>query len=120
MPLELGVFLGAMRFGQQYQRNKKCLILDKEPFRYQQFISDIAGQDIAFHHDSPEKLIRCIRDWLADASNTDLPSGSFIYEDYMDFVKKVPVFCRALRKDITQLTFLDYANLVAEWLKLAE
>ncbi|HYU25729.1 MAG TPA: hypothetical protein VEO74_11030 [Thermoanaerobaculia bacterium] len=47
MPLELGLFLGAKRFGSPKQRSKTCLILDVERYRYQKFISDIAGQDIA-------------------------------------------------------------------------
>lgn len=49
MPLELGIFLGAKRFGNHGQKEKVCLILDKERHRYQQFISDIAGQDIQSH-----------------------------------------------------------------------
>jgi hypothetical protein len=40
MPLELGLFLGAKRFGNRAQREKVCLILDREPYRYQRFISD--------------------------------------------------------------------------------
>lgn len=43
MPLELGTFLGAKHFGSEIQKKKTCLILDKEKFRYQKFISDIAG-----------------------------------------------------------------------------
>lgn len=38
MPLELGVFLGAKRYGGPDQRRKNCLILDREQYRYQQFI----------------------------------------------------------------------------------
>src|SRR4051794_5309929 len=44
MPFELGLFLGAKRFGRAKQKFKTCLILDVEPYRYQKFISDIAGQ----------------------------------------------------------------------------
>ena len=45
--LELGLFLGAKAFSaEDKQRDKRCLILDVEPYRYQKFISDIAGQDI--------------------------------------------------------------------------
>ena len=121
MPLELGIFLGAIKFGQQYQKDKKCLILDKEPHRYQQFISDIAGQDTACHHNDPQQVVRIVRDWLSDASKgKDLPGGSFIWDDYIDFQEKLPSFCQALKRDPDQLTFLDFANLVAEWLKLAE
>ena len=47
MPLELGIFLGAKRFGRAEQKGKVCLILDTERYRYQQFMSDIAGQDIS-------------------------------------------------------------------------
>lgn len=46
MPLELGIFLGAKRFGSAKQRKKKCLVLDRERYRFQKFCSDIAGQDI--------------------------------------------------------------------------
>ncbi len=44
MPLELGIFLGAKRFGSQKQKQKNGLILDREKYRYQSFCSDIAGQ----------------------------------------------------------------------------
>ena len=50
MPLELGIFLGAKRFGVEEQEVKKCLVMDREPYRYQKFISDIAGQDIFVHN----------------------------------------------------------------------
>src|SRR5205085_10402919 len=46
MPLELGAFLGAKHFGNNRQKRKACLILDSEKYRYQKFISHIAGQDI--------------------------------------------------------------------------
>ena len=45
MPFELGIFLGARYFGQGDQAKKFSLIVDRERFRYQQFLSDIAGQD---------------------------------------------------------------------------
>ncbi|MEO1034443.1 MAG: hypothetical protein AAFX44_02670 [Pseudomonadota bacterium] len=57
MPLELGVFVGAKRFGDSAQKNKKTLILDREPYRYQEFISDIAGQDIKSHDADPAQAI---------------------------------------------------------------
>ena len=42
MPLELGMFLGAKRYGAGEHAKKVCLILDREKYRYQKFISDIA------------------------------------------------------------------------------
>lgn len=43
MPPELGLFLGATRFGGPEQQGKRSLILDREPYRYRKFVSDIAG-----------------------------------------------------------------------------
>jgi hypothetical protein len=50
MPFELGLFLGAKRFGGQPHNRKKTLIFDRDRFRYQSYISDIAGQDIHPHN----------------------------------------------------------------------
>ena len=44
MPLELGLFLGAKRYGDKRQAAKSCLILATEQYQYQAYISDIAGQ----------------------------------------------------------------------------
>jgi hypothetical protein len=49
MPLELGIFLGAKKFGQGRQREKVCLIFDREKYRYQKFISDLSAYDIRAH-----------------------------------------------------------------------
>ncbi|MCY7292150.1 MAG: hypothetical protein LH615_08205, partial [Ferruginibacter sp.] len=47
MPLELGIFIGAIKFGSKnLQKQKEYLILDSENFRFKSFISDIGGQDI--------------------------------------------------------------------------
>jgi len=68
MPLELGIFLSAKGFGIDKHRRKKCLILDREKYRYQWFISDISGQDIHAHENSPEKAVTIVRNWLRNAS----------------------------------------------------
>jgi len=61
MPFELGLFVGAARFGSGDQSRKICLILDRERYRFQKFISDIAGQDIASHKDDPVKAGKTVR-----------------------------------------------------------
>jgi hypothetical protein len=58
MPLELGLFLGCKRFGSKVQRYKVSLIFDAKPYRYQKFISDIAGQDIHSHEGDVKTAIR--------------------------------------------------------------
>ncbi|HSK71711.1 MAG TPA: hypothetical protein VK892_08455 [Pyrinomonadaceae bacterium] len=118
MPLELGLFLGAKQFGGSKQKQKLCLVLDKEPFRYQKFCSDIAGQDISSHGNEVHKLIRLVRDWLNDSiTDVRIPSGSKIAERYHLFENDLPLYCEVFRKDKTELTFIDFRNLVIAWLE---
>lgn len=63
MPFELGLFLGAKFYGSANQSKKICLILDREPYRYQEFLSDISGQDISAHRDSESLLVKILRNW---------------------------------------------------------
>lgn len=118
MPLELGIFLGAKKFGIAEQKRKKCLILDTEPYRYQQFISDIAGQDIQAHNDTPEVIVKIVRDWLRNASRREtIPSGSIIWDRYQEFIEKLPQTAREARLIAEELIFNDYTLLVAQWLE---
>jgi hypothetical protein len=64
MPLELGLFIGARRYGDEEQKRKSVLILDVEQYRYQRFISDIAGQDIRAHGGEPARAIEAVATWL--------------------------------------------------------
>lgn len=62
MPLELGLDLGCWRYGSGQLGDKRLLIMDRTPYRYQKFISDIAGHDIVSHSNSVGKIICHIRD----------------------------------------------------------
>jgi hypothetical protein len=88
MPLELGLFLGCKLFGGARQRKKVCIILDHEPFRYRQCISDISGQDIHAHGGSHAQAIAEIRNWLAATSKRKLlPGGAEIVGRYDRFLE---------------------------------
>lgn len=119
MPLELGMFLAAKRFGAGKQKDKVCLVLDSEQYRYQQYISDISGQDIRAHNGKPKQAIKAVRDWLRDASRrTTIPGGSEIYRRYRLFSQDyLPALCRELRLRRDELTFIEYAALVADSLR---
>jgi hypothetical protein len=118
MPLELGIFLGAKRFGGSSSR-KRCLIMDRAPYRYQRFISDIGGQDIRAHDRSPAMAIRHVRDWLQSApGKAAIPGGAKIWQDYRRFRRELPVITEEAQLNPTQLTFIDYLQLVTNWLKL--
>lgn len=118
MPLELGMFFGAKKYGDQHQKKKCCLITDTERYRYQIFISDIAGQDIQAHNNDPIAAITVVRDWLRSASKrVTLPGGKLITKRYLTFREDLPKICREANIDEDELTFNDYATFVSEWLK---
>lgn len=118
MPLELGLFLAAKRFGTGKHRKKVCLILDSLPYRYQQFISDIAGQDIQVHHDNQEEAIAVVRNWLRNNSGlTILPGGSEIARRFLIFQQELPALCQELKLEPHELTFKDLASVIGDWLR---
>jgi hypothetical protein len=118
MPLELGLFLGAKRFGSGKQKSKNCLVLDVDRYRYQKFMSDIAGQDIVTHDGSPAAAVRVIRDWLSDAQSPSrrIPSGAVMVGRYETFRKELSAICHQQGLVLEELTFVEYRLQVEEWL----
>lgn len=118
MPLELGVFIGAKRFGDRHQKNKNCLILDREQYRYRAFISDIAGNDIRAHNNDPKEAIKHVRNWLNTASGRKtIPGGRQILRRYELFKDDLPAMCAEIPIEIDELTYNDYCNFISTWLK---
>jgi len=118
MPLELGVFLGARRFGNSAQRRKSCLILDRDRYRYQIFCSDISGQDIRAHGNDVPQALTAVRNWLQTNVRTSrqLPGPSTVIARYVEFRRQLPFMCRHEKLWPSELTFLDYQQLVIKWI----
>jgi hypothetical protein len=113
MPLELGLFLGCQRFGGKLHKDKCCIIFDKDPHRYQKFISDIAGQDISSHENDEHNVIHKIRDWLvAHKKGTLLPGGQEIAARYVGFSMILPDICAKLHLRPGSLTFTDLVHTI--------
>jgi hypothetical protein len=119
MPLELGLFLGAKRFGAGLHSRKSCLVLDRDRYRYQEFISDIAGQDIAAHANDPAAAIKAVRDWLsiAKAGIRRPPGGAAIAARYSRFADELPRICADAELEVSELTFVEYADMASTWLR---
>lgn len=116
MPLELGIFLGAKKFG-RHSGKKRCLVMDRAPYRFKRFISDISGQDIKAHGKRPCAVIRQVRNWLQAApGKAALPGGNRIWEKYLQFRRELPIIADEAELDSRQLTFIDYLQLATNWL----
>lgn len=121
MPLELGMFLGARRFGGKQHREKSCLIMDTEQFRYQTYISDISGQDIKAHQNDPRRAVGLVRGWLNDASGRrTIPGGAVIWRRYQSYLAELPDLCADAGLAVDEMTFNDKTNFASEWLKLED
>jgi len=112
MPLELGLFLGAKRFGGDVQSQKQCLILSSEQYTYQQYISDIAGQDIRAHGGDVNALIRVIRNWCGHFVEEVLPGASRINSRFRDFLEYLEDMIVELGINEEHFTYSDYTTLV--------
>lgn len=118
MPLELGLFLGAKRYGDSDQKQKKCLIFDIERHRFQKFISDLAGMDIDDHGGDARKVVTKTRDWLVNVSRLrSIPPTNKILQSFDRFTSELPDIAVKAGLDVATLTYPDFVRLVEVWLK---
>ena len=116
MPLELGLDLGTKKSGVDEYKNKQILIIDKEQYRYQSFISDIAGQDIKSHNNNEIDIITCVREFLGNHTRKKIAHGSLIASNYAFFKSDLPSLCTASEWTINELSFNEYISLVDFWI----
>ncbi len=117
MPLKLGLFLGAKFYSDtEKQKDKRCLILDSEPFRYQKFVSDLAGQDIRSHTGLPANAMGEVRNWLAFVSHRPLPGQAELVRLYSEFRMELPEMLLSIHLAEAEMQFVDYVNICTEWL----
>ena len=119
MPFELGIFFGARAFGSDDQRNKVALVLEKEKYSYQQYISDLNGVDTKAHNNDVNKVIKLVRDWLKSASKRTTIDGDLtIISDYNIFTGELlPTFATEMGLEKNSLTFSDFCIVVAAALR---
>jgi hypothetical protein len=118
MPFELGLDLGLRESGVAPWCDKSCLVLEKERYRYQKALSDIAGHDVKAHGDEPERLVRHVRDWLVDNGLAGIPYGTPLWEDFNIFYGALDAGLRAgglTDVDVTGMTTVDYLHHVTEF-----
>lgn len=116
MPLELGLFLGAKKFGTRHQRKKACIIFDSEQYRFQRFISDIAGQDIHHHLCKADVLIRELAAWLrSQPGGRHVGGGAKLFEEFERFRLDLPRICASKEMEVSELRFSDLNEIVTQY-----
>lgn len=125
MPFECGLFWGCFKYGEEKHKGKRILVLDSEPYRYQESISDISGQNIKAHNNDPRIAIDKVRSWLNAGSNRKtIPGGKAIWDHYVLFQSELtPILKTAgiTRGELdTPEYYPDYVTFIVDWLKARE
>lgn len=119
MPFELGLFLGAKRFGgDRRQKGKRRLIMDSDPHRYTIFFTDIRGQDPESHDGDPVQAISVVRNWLDHARRTKtqpLPGGNAIAQRHQRYQDNLPELAAGFELEPAALTYKDEVFLIEKW-----
>ena len=88
MPFELGLFVGAKRYGRGAQDQKDYLVFERDPNTYDRFISDFSGHDAKFHENRPRLISKEIRDWLSSITRKrTVPGIEGLWAHYAEFKK---------------------------------
>lgn len=118
MPYELGLDIGCRVYSKS---DKVCLILEEKKHRYKEVISDIAGQDISHHENSPILITKCVRDWMYKIKSRSKPVAyTIIWDLYNEFVFDFSKEKRTDRIDpnkIWEIPFSELIDNMAGWIK---
>jgi len=115
MPFELGIFFGARNLGDELQRKKNALILERTRYSYQQYISDLNGIDTKAHDNDPALAMRKVRDWLRTASGRrTIPGYAILTTQYQEFQNNLPALTEQLGFTVDNIPFIDFLNLVED------
>jgi hypothetical protein len=109
--------MGAKRFGRSRQREQRLLIFDTEPYRYQKFISDLAGMDIHAHDGQPQRALVESRHWLTNVSRRQLLSERDLLTRYRTFRAALPAMATELDLEPLHITYVDFEWILAGWLE---
>ncbi len=120
MPFELGLDIGCRIFSDNHLKNKKCLILETDKYRFMKAISDISGSDIKNHDNEPAKLVQQVRNWFAVNVIPDVRvhSPSTIWYSFIGFTegfygkRKSEGFNN---EDLDIMPIPEYISFIEEW-----
>jgi hypothetical protein len=122
MPFELGLYLGACRFGGRRHRRKTALIMVGEPFVLPVYLSDVGGNDPHAHHSDPIEVVRIVRRYLKERPDgTPLPGATQMRDAFQRFQSALPSLAEELQLAVHECDpfrdYVDYVNLVNQFLQ---
>lgn len=120
MPFEVGIDLGCRTYGEGKLHRKKCLILEKERYRFAESLSDLAGVDIRAHKDDPEEMVHQVRHWVCNNIKKRVKSGTQVWADFIIFSGDFEEIMKSegfKKKDIENMEPGEYISYVRKWME---
>ena len=96
MPFELGLAIGAKRFGAQ-RKADAIKIMVAEPYKLPAYLSDLGGNDPSAHHRNPDRVIKIVRDFLHQTpAGGLLPGPAKLCGDFAEFRRNLPAIAKRI------------------------
>lgn len=120
MPFELGIDYGCRLTSKGRLKRKRFLVIGAKPYEYKKALSDLAGVDAKSHGNDPEQAVKALRNWLVDINLKRAPSGSSVWEEFIEFSedfhdqRKKDGFSR---RDLKMMPVREYIAFIHDWLK---
>lgn len=118
MPFELGIDYACQKYGDEKQRSKAILVLERERFDFQKCLSDISGWDIRAHEDDHLRVVEHVRSWLIRQAGAPRLGKSRILQDYATFQEwywETEIANGASEADILAYPSIELIDLMHEW-----
>ncbi len=119
MPLEYGLFFGALRFGGKTHRDKSSLLLVRDVDAFRRTCSNLGGVDPVAHAGDPHEAIKAVRDWVKTEMRQEADKIDFfaaMRDRYDRFAVFLARFCVENSETPDGLSFNDYCEIVSQWL----
>lgn len=122
MPFELGMVIGAKRFGRKAYQSISALIMVHEAYQMPAFLSDLAGNDPHAHNNQVANVIRIVRNFLSTyPGGGPLPGPAAILADFQEFQGEIPALAAAIRHKPDEInpfsSYPEYSVMLSAYLK---
>jgi hypothetical protein len=95
MPFELGLALGAKRFGRRPRDRIKIMVAER--YRLPAYLSDLGGNDPEAHEQEPDKVIRIVRNYLRHSPRGGMLAGpAKLAADFTTFKTRLPAIAKGI------------------------
>ena len=123
MPFELGLMMGAKKFGSKRQRQKHACIMTADEHVLPRYLSDLAGSDPTPHSGDPHKVIGIIRDSLHnDPNGKRLPGADDMKIFFNLFLSELPTYARQGRLTLDEVharrAYRNFMDVLREFCEL--